>query len=183
MDAFIYPAFKKYNTHQEDIKAHYPGRLNYNDVVTDVHEGTHGINADLRNANPGFGCFYLLGDMAIRVKNVNATLRQLARAIPRNQRGDIYQLYLVQQARWWNDTPLYVADEWGSYLNGTRQACYIQDNQRAEYSLKCAQEMLGYMKVLSGLIDDKEYNQFLDYAIHKTWFVEEHEFNKEKENV
>ena len=179
MDSFIYPTSEKYENHREDINAHYHGRLNYDDEVTDVHEGTHGINADLRNANAGFGCFYVLNDMAIRVKNVNCTLRKLARAIPRSERGDIYQLYLVEQARWWNDTPLYICDEWVSYLNGTRQACFIKDVSRAQYSLKCTKEMLGYMKTLSSLIDDKEYDQFLEYAIHKTWFVEEHEFNKE----
>lgn len=181
MEFFIYPTDNKYTTILKDVVVHLKEDHYYDrDEVTYVHEGTHGINAELRNQHRGFACFYMLNDLAIRLRRITeVTLTDLAREIPKDIRGGIYDLYLVEQARWWNDSPLYVCDEWTAYLNGTRHGCAINNPQRYNYSMKCTRELFGYMEVLGDMIDDDSYDEFLDYARHKTWFVEEHEIPSE----
>lgn len=90
----------------------------YNDVVTQVHEDTHGVNSVLRQKFGG-NCYYLHGyDRFVwfRTTPSNITLAHVAQRC--YYRGRIYQLYMVEQRKWWNDTPLYPFGEWVAYANG-----------------------------------------------------------------
>ena len=116
-----------------DIESHLPAGHPYrdSDLITWVHEGTHGINSRLRNE---FRCpgFYVLDNRAVLLnREPNTTLTQVARLIPVSLRGDVYQLYLIDSRRWWNNEPSYIFDEFIAYTNGAearRQLC-IRDRQ------------------------------------------------------
>jgi hypothetical protein len=43
----------------------------------------------------------------------------VAPLIPQNLRSTRYRLYLISQARSWNNQPTYLFDEWVAYINGT----------------------------------------------------------------
>ncbi len=108
-----------------DIETHLQAGHLYrdDDRITWAHETTHGINSRIRNES-GKGSthngLYCLQNRAVLIKEPEGiTLTDIAKAVPREVRGRVYDLYLVQQARHWNDKPLYVYDEWIAYTNGT----------------------------------------------------------------
>jgi hypothetical protein len=104
-----------------DIDSHLPAGNVYtreSDPVTACHEGTHGVNSDLRQAYHKAG-FYVLNDRAVLIDNPAITLTAVAREIPASLRGFCYNLYFVQQLRDWNEHPTYPFDEWTAYTNGT----------------------------------------------------------------
>jgi len=109
----------------EDILTHLPYSMGNqyfaNDSITWGHETTHGINSHIRNT---FGKgkqngFYVGGNKAIVLNEPNVTLSQVASMIPYNLRGSRYNLYFIQQQRDWNNSPLYVFDEFVAYVNGS----------------------------------------------------------------
>jgi hypothetical protein len=93
---------------------------NYDDLITMGHETSHGIHAYLRNTYASaqrVNAFYALQNRAVLIPEPNFRKSQVAQFIPRSLRGDRYQLYIVGQTEW-DDTPLYVYDEWNAYVNG-----------------------------------------------------------------
>ena len=87
------------------------------------HENTHGVNSRVRNLwmrdHPGkWNAVYVLHGKAFLIQEPPLQLSDVARAIPPSQRGRNYQLYLVSQARYWENEPLMILDEFGAYLNG-----------------------------------------------------------------
>jgi hypothetical protein len=107
-----------------DIARHIPSQYGdtywFDDPITAGHETTHGIQAHLRNyeAPPGHvNAFYVLHDKAAFVVEPNMRKSDIKPLIPNGLRGPRYQLYLEQQTEW-DDTPLYVFDEWNAYVNG-----------------------------------------------------------------
>jgi hypothetical protein len=95
------------------------------DKVTHGHETSHGIHANLRNnynntGGPANG-FYVLWNQAAIVAEPNLYIHDVAPYVPVALRGFRYSLYL-QNSPSWDDTPLYVWDEWNSYVNGTEVA-------------------------------------------------------------
>ena len=105
-----------------DIDSHLPesagDTYKCDDVVTWAHEATHGVNAALRNELHVDAAFYLCSNQAAAVPQPNVSLSSVAAAIPRELRFSRYELYFVQQAAQWNDSPLYFCDEWVAYTNG-----------------------------------------------------------------
>ncbi len=89
-----------------------------NDIST-VHECTHGINSRLRGLY-GKPSFYVLNNKAIILEEPKGTLRAVAKRIPLEHQGKLYQLYLVDARRWWDEQPTYVFDEFSSYINGAQ---------------------------------------------------------------
>jgi hypothetical protein len=101
-----------------------PGDSNpYPELVTKGHETTHGINNYLRNTFNKTGkkanAFYVLQGRYIVLVEPPVTMADAIPHIPSRFQGSRYQLYLVQQRTSWNDRPLYIYDEWVSYVNGT----------------------------------------------------------------
>lgn len=124
-----------------------PGDSNpYDALVTKGHETTHGINSYIRNkmgrestvfasaselsdfplmlrsrrAAPGearVNGFYVLEDRAVQVAEPNIRKKHMIPYVPASLRGPRYQLYVVGQTAW-DDTPLYIWDEWTAYVNG-----------------------------------------------------------------
>jgi hypothetical protein len=93
--------------------------------VTASHETSHGIHAHLRNYEApsaiGWNAFYVLDNRAAFVKEPAMRKSDIKSRLPAVLRGSRYQLYLVEQTAW-DDSPLYVFDEWNSYVNGAEVA-------------------------------------------------------------
>jgi hypothetical protein len=91
------------------------------DVCTFGHETSHGIHAHLRNYKNTTGkkanAFYVLADKAALVIEPNMYKSEMASYVPQSLRGFRYGTYITGQTAW-DDTPLYVWDEWNAYVNG-----------------------------------------------------------------
>lgn len=110
-------------TNLSDIESHLPSGHHYShqDLITWGHESTHGINANIRNAQPAsprINAFYCMRNRAVVLKEPATTITKVAKRVPSVLKGPSYDLYLKQQAAHWNDRPLYLLDEWVAYSNG-----------------------------------------------------------------
>jgi hypothetical protein len=90
------------------------------------------------------------------------TLAAVAAAVPISLRGRGYNLYLVQQQRYWNDAPTYVFDEWVAYTNGSVQRLHSGLDDRTDtvqsmmefipyalcvpYTIPCNSQILQFIK-------------------------------------
>jgi hypothetical protein len=108
-----------------DIHDHLPASYGdtywFDDAITAGHETTHGIQADLRNYHAPDGgrynAFYVLDDRAAFVLEPDIRKADIVPEVPAALRADRFDLYLIGQTAW-DDTPLYVFDEWTAYVNG-----------------------------------------------------------------
>jgi hypothetical protein len=108
-----------------DIAQHLPssyGDMYWDsDLITAGHETSHGIHSELRNNHNTTGKkangFYVLNDRAVIVVEPNIRKSDVAPYIPTSLRGSRYSLYITGQVEW-DDTPLYIWDEWNAYANG-----------------------------------------------------------------
>ncbi|MCB9560280.1 MAG: hypothetical protein H6708_07710 [Kofleriaceae bacterium] len=116
-----------------DIARHLPASYGTqywdDDPATAGHETSHGIHAHLRNYEyDGAGranAFYVLDDRAAFVREPGIRKADVAAAVPASLRGPRYDLYLAGQVAW-DDTPLYVFDEWNAYVNGAAVAVGLE---------------------------------------------------------
>ncbi len=120
---------------------------------TSSHETSHGIHAHLRNyeapSSIGWNALYVLHDKAAFLKEPDILKSQIVPYVPTSLRGSRFQLYLVEQTAW-DDSPLYVFDEWNAYVNG------------AEVGVELAQDGMwteGWTDVVMGPLE------FVVYAI------------------
>ena len=100
-----------------------PGDSNpYEDLITLGHETSHGIHAFIRNTRNNTGRkangFYLLNGKAVLVPEPRMRKSDVAPYIPASLRTSRYELYIAGQTAW-DDRPLYIADEWNAYINGS----------------------------------------------------------------
>ena len=108
-----------------DIVRHLPrsyGDTYYDsDHVTYGHETSHGIHSHIRNTMNDTGSrangFYLPGGRACLVREPMMRKSHVAAHIPSTLRWTRYSLYISGSSAW-DDTPLYVWDEWNAYVNG-----------------------------------------------------------------
>ncbi|MBI2395965.1 MAG: hypothetical protein HYV09_40760 [Deltaproteobacteria bacterium] len=108
-----------------DVENHLPSSYGttYRDAdkITHGHETSHGIHAHLRNYFNKTGqranALYVLGDRAAIVVEPKIRKSQVAPFVPTSLRGSRYATYVTGQTAW-DDTPLYVWDEWNAYVNG-----------------------------------------------------------------
>lgn len=139
---------------------------------TTAHECTHAINSQLRQGRENVNCFYMLQGNAAEAIEPPITLAQVAAAVPQNERGPSFQLYLVSQRRYFNRQPLYVFDEWAAYLNGCtvnavekRPGDYRSDIVRVcEFSRYAA----ALMRLLPFGYDDTPLWEIFDYQLKRT---------------
>jgi hypothetical protein len=137
-----------YGTDLIDIGRHLPASYGtqYWDAsaITAAHETSHGIHAHLRNYLNTTGkranAFYVLGNKAALVVEPNMRKQDIKARIPVALRGPRYQLYLVEQTAW-DDTPLYVFDEWNAYVNGAEVG--IDQVQHALYTAGWTDAVMG----------------------------------------
>jgi hypothetical protein len=111
------------DTFLADIVNHYSGRLHYPDSMTVSHETTHMINADIRNAH-GYGNnagFYVGNNNAAIMLQPNFKKSIIGSYVPKELQGISFEQYVVGMTEW-NDSPLYLYDEWCAYINGGKAA-------------------------------------------------------------
>lgn len=156
-----------------DIDSRMPPNHIYRDadVVTWGHETTHGVNSRLRNKYEVDNAYYLLNGRVFTIRHPNFSLSRIARETPSWMRGDIYQLYLIQQQRYWNNEPFYVIDELTSYINGAAVGLQYNRQRRTQESYENALEMLGYTFVARSIAENTRFQEqaaldsFLNYYI------------------
>lgn len=131
------------------------------DKITWAHETTHGINSNARMkfsrgttyavleniiqepsgrffrvykyyGNNQINAFYVLENKVVVIQEPNTRIRSVAAKVPSSLRGGVYNLYLVQQAGSWDDTPLYIFDEWSAYTNGSACRLDLKIQSRSE---------------------------------------------------
>jgi hypothetical protein len=111
-------------TFYADIINHYSKILSYPDVMTQAHETTHEINSNIRNAH-GDGIrivgFYVSNNNACIFSQPNFTKDKIASFVPSTLQGLSFNEYVVGM-REWNDSPLYLYDEFRAYINGAKSA-------------------------------------------------------------
>lgn len=118
-------ALKKYRDF-EDSNILYADLMKYskNPVTnesrsTNAHETSHMISSQLRNKyRRNLNGFYYNGMSGILINQPNLTIKDVGPYIPENLRGYRYQLYFVDQLKHWNDSPLYIMEEWNCYSLG-----------------------------------------------------------------
>lgn len=129
-----------------DIARHLPsqyGRKYYSDDrITHAHETTHGINSHLSNhpdeiaAGRRLGdsvyAFYVGKDQAVLLTGPHVKLSQVAEVIPASLRGSRYQLYCIEQQKYFEDRPLYLFDEWVAYTNGAYAGVELTEKKQLD---------------------------------------------------
>jgi hypothetical protein len=120
---------QRYDPHQDffgDILSHLrPEDGNHyavQDPIVYAHEATHGINANLRNSYRVGAAFYVGNNKAALMAQPRCRLSHVAQMIPPALRKDGYQTYFVEMRRHWDDSPLYVVEEWDAYTNDSTVA-------------------------------------------------------------
>lgn len=101
---------------------------------TNVHETAHGIHATYRNIyykalKTRVNALYMLEGRIAIVKEPEFLIEHIRPHVPAPLQGYRFQLYFVEQLRYWNDRPLYVFDEWTAYICGGESA--VDDFSRA----------------------------------------------------
>lgn len=121
-------------------------QFRYADLITQAHEASHEIAAQLRSSlhKPAF---YVLHGHYFTVEEPKTTLKEVAERIPLEKRGPLYGLYLVQAQKWWNDQPTYLIEEWCAYLAGAEVRKELGIKDRYE-TVRFADEMAVYVSYL-----------------------------------
>jgi hypothetical protein len=129
---------------------------------TNAHETTHGINSEVRNEhtrrlNKRMNAFYVLKGRAVVIEEPNIRKHQVALFVPQSLRSYRYRTYISGQSAW-DDTPLYIFDEWRAYVNGGM--CNVEDVQRGVYRG-------GWTDGVSGCLDFSIYSIATAMAVAK----------------
>lgn len=165
-----------------DIDSHMPAGHIYrdSDKITWGHETTHGINARLRmkyRERGKINCFYVLKNRSVIISEPNTTLKEVAANVPKPLRGKVYNLYMVQQTRYWNDSPLYVFDEWTAYANGSAVRLDLGITKRGETVAQML-EFSVYAMTLAMVVNssDMQLKEFLRWHLDRArWLYYQNE--------
>lgn len=142
--------------------AYYGG---FSDKVTQVHECCHGINAKLRNkTREKDNWFYCLRDRAAFFIEPPMRKKDIIPFVPREFREHrLFAMYISGQEAW-DDSPLYVFDEWLCYSNG---AMLKESQSEIEYALIFA----FYALALIEAVGQRNYQQLTDLSLFFIWNV------------
>jgi hypothetical protein len=107
-----------------DLASHLPAsygtEFDDHDLVTHAHETTHAIAGHLRSTlAPEWqaNALYAMRGRAVVLAEPRFRKADVAPFVPPSLRASRFDTYLVEQTEW-DDTPLYVFDEWVAYTNG-----------------------------------------------------------------
>lgn len=134
------------------------------DRATNAHETGHGIHSYLRNKYTSelgkkVNGFYLLQDRGAIIEEPKMRKSDIAKFIPKSLHSYRYSLYIAGQ-REWDDTPLYIYDEWNAYILGGKTN--VDDVEKGRYKGE-------WVDGVSGCID------FSFYAIATAMAVKQHD--------
>lgn len=141
------------------------------DRVTHGHETTHGINSYLRNYENNTGQrangFYVLENRAAIIVEPGIRKHQAAEFVPGPLRGSRFDMYVTGQSAW-DDTPLYLFDEWTAYTNGTAVAVDLYEAGAWHYGWRDAcmgtLEFVVYAVALARAVESYDPDYFQSYG-------------------
>jgi hypothetical protein len=140
-----------------------------NDLCTDGHEVSHGIHAHLRNNYNDTGqqanAFYVGDDRAAIVVEPDIRKSQVAPYIPASLRELRYGTYVTGQTAW-DDTPLYLWDEWNAYVNGAAVGVELFDCGKWTYGWRDQSgniEFVGYALAVGMAVEELDPDYFAGY--------------------
>jgi hypothetical protein len=162
-----------YSSYYNDVVEHVrPNEVfQDSDKITTIHETNHQLNSNLRqivrkNYKTPINCFYILGDNYVVLKEPPITLNDIAIRVPKSLRGNGYQLYLIDQQRYWQNEPLYILDEWICYVNSTMAGIELRVEEGGRLA-KCA-EFNTYALVLLQCsylkLNEEDKKQLVDFV-------------------
>lgn len=157
-----------------DIANHLPSSYGStyddSDLVTFGHETSHGIHAHLRNYENDTGAranaFYVLGDQAALVEEPDIRKSDMIPYVPASLRDFRFGTY-VSGASSWDDTPLYIWDEWNAYVNGAEVGVgRVQEGKWNEgwRDQSGNFEFVVYAMALAHAVSELDPSYFADYA-------------------
>lgn len=170
------PLDKNYSIY-DDVMSHCEKPSTGNGRYTDVHETSHFISNALRKGRMGYNGFYILHDDAVIVKEPPTTIGEVAEYVPSNLRGYRYKLYFVEQRRYWDEQPLYIAEEWNCYTLGGMCAVDDYNNKRELERTDAVSgmfEFMVYSTALAMCVEDKcpeyweknkQFRRFIQYRM------------------
>jgi hypothetical protein len=124
------------------------------DLVTWAHEMNHGVSNRLHASTVKHGIYVGNGN-GIVLRHPEITIEQVANTVPKNQRGPIYKLYMVEQRKDWNKSPIYLLDEWNAYITGTIARRQLGWEKRSETE-DFAREMERYCRVMLAVVKKRD---------------------------
>lgn len=123
------------------------------DLVTWAHEMAHGASNRLHASTAKHG-IYLENGKGIVLSHPKVTIEQVANAVPKDQKGPIFKLYMVEQRKDWNKSPIYLLDEWNAYITGTIARKQLGWEKRKETEA-FALEMERYCRVMLSVVQKR----------------------------
>lgn len=154
------------------------------DLITSGHESLHQLHSRLRIKHKIPNAYYLLKNRAFKIKNPPISLKTIADNVPADKRGRNYNLYLVEQQKYWNDTPFYVLDEYIAYIGGCCVGLDQKMEKRSIDSWNHVVEFQIYVNVAreqakkAGFSEQKDLDEFLDYVYNNRVLWLEQEYKK-----
>jgi hypothetical protein len=152
----------------EDIERHLPADHAYrffDDLITWTHEGSHALCA-MTSKPEGHTLLYCLEGRYVVLKNPDFTIGDVAKRIPTEARGRIFKTYLVDQRKYWDDTPLYLLDEWVAYTHGSLARKQMNQATRHE-TVEFMAEMYSYIVPMLEMTDDPAVHGFVDWNLRR----------------
>jgi hypothetical protein len=133
--------------------------MDSDDAITNIHEALHSVNSRFRQVfgpklHKKINCFYVLNNSVAVIEEPPTTLTKVAQRVPQSLRGRVFNLYLVQQAKYWNNEPLYILDEYSAYLAGTDGALQLNIKDRFQGSFEQSLEFFGYSLCLAETVNN-----------------------------
>lgn len=131
--------------------------------ITHAHEAVHFLNSRLSTARAR--AFYLQdGDYLMLPIPKRAKLLHAAEAVPEKYRGKTYKTYLVDAQEWWQDIPLYPADEAVAYWAGAMVRRELGQANRQETE-RFGVELLVYTMYSFKEIERREPDSYPKFAL------------------
>lgn len=154
---------KQNDSYLDDIYRHvYPKELHYfqeRDLVTSGHECLHAVNSRIRREYVGKAGFYLKNDKAFIFSPVPVKLKEVAALVEQKDKNHLYQTYLIDAQKDWNDEALYVLDELSAYVAGYQVGREYNLTARYQDSQKSGYALLTFSKIVLQLAKERNYSE------------------------
>jgi hypothetical protein len=117
------------------------------DLITHAHEMNHGVSNRLHASTIKHG-IYLGNGNGIILPHPQVTIKHVADRVPKDQRGKVYDLYMIQQRKDWNKSPIYILDETVAYYTGCVAHKQLGYGKHRSETFEFAKELQRYSEVL-----------------------------------
>lgn len=130
-------------------------RYRDSDKATWAHEGTHSINARIRNEFNVDNGYYLLNGEFVALSNPDFKLSDIAKKV-NNKNHKLYH-YLTKKD--WENKPLYVVDELSAYVNAAIVSMENEMYKRARECYENGLKMYEYSLIAYNMCRQSDYKE------------------------